>query len=60
MSDQQLQPEERPTITSLQLKSTSTRAIARILGPSPGTIGRELVGNLPIGYASVPAAACRA
>jgi transposase, IS30 family len=57
-SYQQLQPEERLTIASLHLQGSSMRAMARILGRSPGTISRELMRNSsPVGYASVPAAA---
>ncbi|MEA3116129.1 MAG: transposase, family [Caballeronia sp.] len=57
-SYQQLQPEERLTIASLHLQGSSMRAMARILGRSPGTISGELMRNSsPIGYASVPAAA---
>src|SRR5471032_2662664 len=57
-SYQQLQPEERLTIASLHLQGSSMRAMARILGRSPGTISRELMrNNSPVGYASVPAAA---
>jgi IS30 family transposase len=37
-SYQQLQPEERLTIASLHLQGSSMRAMARILGRSPGTI----------------------
>jgi IS30 family transposase len=54
----QLQPEKRLTIASLHLQGLSMRAMARILGRSPGTISRELMRNSsPIGYASVVAAA---
>ncbi|OTP66211.1 Mobile element protein [Caballeronia sordidicola] len=35
-SYQQLQPEERLTIASLHLQGSSMRAMARILGRSPG------------------------
>jgi len=57
-SYQQLQPEERLTIASLHLQGVSLRAMARLLGRSPGTISRELMRNSsPIGYASVSAAA---
>src|SRR5471030_3333349 len=57
-SYQQLQPEERLTIASLYLQGLSMRAMARILGRSPGTISRELTRNSsPVGYASVAAAA---
>jgi IS30 family transposase len=57
-SYQQLQPEERLTIASLHLQGSSMRAMARILGRSPGTISRELMRNSSsVGYTSVPAAA---
>src|SRR6195952_1653211 len=57
-SYQQLQPEERLTIASLHLRGSSMRAMARILGRSPGTISRELMRNSSsVGYTSVPAAA---
>jgi len=57
-SYQQLQPELRLTIASLHLQGSSMRAMARILGRSPGTISRELMRNSsPVGYASAPAAA---
>lgn len=49
-----LQPEERMTLASLHQQSYSVRAIAKLLGRSASTIGRELRRNSSAcGYASV-------
>ena len=53
-SYQQLQPEDRMTIASMRQQGSSVRAMARMLGRSPGTISRELARNSRpmLGYAS--------
>jgi IS30 family transposase len=61
-SYQQLQPEERMTISSMAQQGSSVRAMARTLGRSAGTVSRELRRNRceRVGYASQPAQAkCR-
>ena len=57
-----LQPEDRLTLASLHQQGFSQRAMARLLGRSPSTIGRELKRNRSSdGYAFMPAqAACEA
>ncbi|MFA1588374.1 helix-turn-helix domain-containing protein [Achromobacter ruhlandii] len=40
-----LQPEDRLTLASLHQQGFSQRAMARLLGRSPSTIGRELKRN---------------
>lgn len=57
-----LQPEDRLTLASLHQQGFSQRAMARLLGRSPSTIGRELKRNRSSdGYAFRPAqAACEA
>src|SRR5260370_40733069 len=58
---QQLQPEERLTIAGLHRQGRSIGAMARILGPPPATVSRELMRNSsPVGYSSVPAEALSA
>jgi IS30 family transposase len=42
---QQLQPEDRVTISSLKQQNVSIRDIARVLQRSPSTISRELKRN---------------
>lgn len=50
---QQLQPEDRVTLASLQQQNHSVRSMARLLGRSPSTISRELARNTVFGrYAS--------
>jgi IS30 family transposase len=53
---QQLQPEERLTISSMHLQGSSVRAMARTRGRSPATMSLELAHNGRFdSYASVPA-----
>jgi IS30 family transposase len=54
---QQLQPEERMTIASMNQNGSGVRAMARALGRPASTISRELTRNTcpSLGYASMPA-----
>ncbi len=50
---QQLQPEDRVSLTSLAHQMFSVRAMAQVLGSSPSTIKREMLRNTqPAGYTS--------